>query len=199
MLQVSGLSKSFGGVQAVTDVSMEVRQGEIVGLVGPNGAGKTTLFNMVSHFITYDRGEIRFKGESLTRMSAQQIAKRGILRTFQTPIGFPKLSCIENLMVVPAQKGESVWTSLLGAGRVRKEERAIYDKAVGLLEEVSLYDKRNELAANLSAAELKLLELSRLRHDGLGRVQVVVDQVVQDLIKVHRLRDARGHLRAARG
>lgn len=161
ILQVSNLSKSFGGVQAVSNVSLEVREGEIVGLIGPNGAGKTTLFNMISHFLNYDEGEIHFLNQSLSQLSPQEIARMGILRTFQTPIGFPKLSCLENLLVVPAQIGEGIFSSIYRRKQSLAKEREIYDKAIALLKKINLYEKRNELADSLSAGELKLLELSR--------------------------------------
>ncbi len=140
---------------------MKVDEGEIVGLVGPNGAGKTTLFNVISHFLPYDQGEIRFNGRSLGGLSIQDIVRLGILRTFQTPIGFPGLSCIENLMAVPLQKGERIFPPIFRPRRVTEQEQGIYAKAAGLLSAVNLYDKRHEPAANLSAGELKLLELSR--------------------------------------
>jgi ABC-type branched-subunit amino acid transport system ATPase component len=161
MLLVNGISKNFGGVQAVKDVSMEVNQGEIVGLIGPNGAGKTTFFNMISLFLESNKGEINFLGEEITKDKPEAVVGKGLLRTFQTPVGFPKLSILENLMVVPPQKGEGIFRTFLYKNNIEETEKENYYKVCELLKKFNLYEKRNELAENLSAAELKLLELCR--------------------------------------
>ncbi|WP_461479575.1 ABC transporter ATP-binding protein [Paenibacillus sp. PvR148] len=161
ILKVSRLSKSFGGVQAVKDVSLEIKEGEIIGLIGPNGAGKTTLFNMISYTTPYNQGEVIFMNRSLSGLSTQEIARSGIVKTFQTPIGFPNLSCLDNLLVVPSHKGERISHSIFQHREVIDRERENYEKAIDLLKKINLYDKRNELAANLSAGELRLLEISR--------------------------------------
>lgn len=161
MLQVKGLSKSFGGVQAVKNVDLEVHQGEIVGLIGPNGAGKTTLFNMISLFLESNSGEISFMDEKIGDRSPEEVVEKGLLRTFQTPIGFPKLSVLENLMVVPPHEGEGIFLTFLKRKTIIERERENYYRVCELLKQFNLYDKRNDLAENLSAAELKLLELCR--------------------------------------
>ncbi|MFJ7729085.1 ABC transporter ATP-binding protein [Neobacillus sp. NPDC097160] len=161
MLLVNGISKNFGGVQAVKNVSMEVHQGEIVGLIGPNGAGKTTLFNMISLFLNSNKGKINFLDEEITNVKPEDLVGKGLLRTFQTPVGFPKLSILENLMVVPTQKGEGIFKTFIYKKNIEETEKKNYYIVCDLLKQFNLYDKRNELAENLSAAELKLLELCR--------------------------------------
>lgn len=161
MLQVKGISKNFGGIQAVEGVSMDVNQGEIVGLIGPNGAGKTTLFNMITLFLNANAGEIHFSNDNITNETPQSVVDKGILRTFQTPIGFPSLSVLENIMVVPVQHGEGLINTFLKRKQIDQQEKINYEKACKLLKQFDLLEKRNEIAENLSAAELKLLELCR--------------------------------------
>lgn len=97
LLEVNGISKSFGGVRAVREVSFSLRAGDIIGLIGPNGAGKTTLVNLLTGVIAPDSGEIVFKGEHVTRQQPYQAARRGISRTFQIVQPFPQMSVIENV------------------------------------------------------------------------------------------------------
>ncbi|RFU70598.1 ABC transporter ATP-binding protein [Peribacillus saganii] len=196
MLQVKALSKNFGGVQAVKNVSLEVNKGEIVGLIGPNGAGKTTLFNMVSLFLSSNSGEITFLNEKIDGSTPEAVVKRGLLRTFQTPVGFPKLSLLENLMVVPPNEGEGIFETFLKRKTIVQTEQKNYEKVCSLLRQFNLYDKRNELAENLSAAELKLLELCRqlmadpkimlLDEPASGVNPMILDKMVDHIL---RLRD----------
>lgn len=194
MLLVNGISKNFGGVQAVKDVSMEVNQGEIVGLIGPNGAGKTTLFNMISLFLDSNKGKINFLGEEITNGKPEAVVEKGLLRTFQTPVGFPKLSVLENLMVVPPQKGEGIFKTFLYKKNIEETEKENYYKVCDLLKQFNLYDKRNELAENLSAAELKLLELCRqlmaspkiilLDEPASGVNPLMLDKMVEHILRL---------------
>jgi ABC-type branched-subunit amino acid transport system ATPase component len=196
MLQVKDISKSFGGVQAVKNVNLEVKKGEIVGLIGPNGAGKTTLFNMISLFLSSSNGEVQFLGENISKETPERVVEKGLLRTFQTPVGFPKLTVLENLMVVPQQKGEGIFSTFFKRKTIVQTEKENYYKVCGLLEQFNLFEKRNELAENLSAAELKLLELCRqlmanpkimlLDEPASGVNPVILDKVVEHII---RLRD----------
>ena len=194
MLQVKGLSKNFGGVQAVKDVTLEVNQGEIVGLIGPNGAGKTTLFNMISLFLKSNSGEIIFLDEKIDRSTPDDVVTKGLLRTFQTPVGFPKLSLLENLMVVPPHEGEGIFSTFLFRKKIMEREQEHYEKVCGLLRQFNLFEKRNELAENLSAAELKLLELCRqlmaspkimlLDEPASGVNPVMLDKMVQHILRL---------------
>jgi branched-chain amino acid transport system ATP-binding protein len=99
LLQMEGVSKSFGGLAAVSGVSLAVAEGEMLGLIGPNGAGKTTLFHILSGFLRPDRGSVRFAGEALTGLRPHDICQRGMVRTFQVTRPFPRLSVLENVLV----------------------------------------------------------------------------------------------------
>ncbi|MFK9090773.1 ABC transporter ATP-binding protein [Bacillus salipaludis] len=194
MLLVNGISKNFGGVQAVKDVSLEVNQGEIVGLIGPNGAGKTTLFNMISLFLDSNKGKINFLGEEITNSKPEAVVGKGLLRTFQTPVGFPKLSILENLMIVPPQKGEGIFKTFFYQKNIEETEKENYNKVCELLKQFNLYEKRNDLAENLSAAELKLLELCRqlmanpkimlLDEPASGVNPLMLDKMVEHILRL---------------
>ncbi|MEH7178038.1 ABC transporter ATP-binding protein [Neobacillus vireti] len=194
MLQVKELSKNFGGVQAVKNVTLEVNKGEIVGLIGPNGAGKTTLFNMISLFLASNSGEISFLDEKIDTSTPEAVVEKGLLRTFQTPVGFPKLSLLENLMVVPSNAGEGLFSIFYKKKKIIRKEQEHYDQVCGLLRQFNLYEKRNELAENLSAAELKLLELCRqlmanpkimlLDEPASGVNPIMLDKMVQHILRL---------------
>ncbi len=99
MLEIEGVSKRFGGLVALHDVDLRVRDGEIVGLVGPNGAGKTTLLNVISGLYRPDGGTVRFRGEDVTRLGLDRLCRRGIAKTFQHPQSFPGMTAAEAVMV----------------------------------------------------------------------------------------------------
>ncbi|MFS8665429.1 MAG: ABC transporter ATP-binding protein [Limnochordales bacterium] len=163
ILEVRNLVKEFGGIRAVDDCSFDVRAGSITGLIGPNGAGKTTAFNMVTGFIRPDKGEIRFRGQRIDHLPPHVIFRQGIARTFQIPRELRLMTVLENLMLVPLhQGGEGLWQSWFLPGRVRVQEEQIYRRAVEVLEFVQLIHLRDELAANLSVGQKKLLELARV-------------------------------------
>ncbi|MCL4441195.1 MAG: ABC transporter ATP-binding protein [Firmicutes bacterium] len=162
MLQIKGVSKNFGGLKAVNNCSLAVKKGSITGLIGPNGAGKSTLFNLITGFIPLDRGEVTFNGENITGISPHILAGKGLVRTFQTPNGFPNMTVMENMLVVPhGQQGERLLDAICFPCRVKEEEKRNAAKALQLLEIVNLVGKRNELVKNLSAAECRLLEMVR--------------------------------------
>jgi branched-chain amino acid transport system permease protein len=147
MLEASGLSKSFGGLRAVQDVSFVVRQGEILGIIGPNGAGKTTLFNLLNGILQPDTGRVRFLDHSLLGMSPNRIARLGIGRTFQVARPFPRLSVLDNVAV-----GGYVATA--------SDEHA-YVLAHAALEKVGLTGAAHVTAAGISTLQIRLLELAR--------------------------------------
>jgi branched-chain amino acid transport system ATP-binding protein len=148
ILFINHVTKTFGGLKAVDDVSFEISEGEITSLVGPNGSGKTTLFNCISGIIPTNIGEIRFQGEDITHLSPAQICKKGIGRTFQVVRPFLKLTCIENLLV----------GCYFGQRAYQKEVRR---EALQLLEFVGLGKKPETLALELRLAERKRLEIAR--------------------------------------
>lgn len=149
LLEVEGLSRSFGGVVAVRDVSFAVDAGEIVGVMGPNGSGKTTLFNLITGALTPDRGRIRLAGEPVTGLSPHRICAKGIARTFQLVHPFPGLTALENVLV-----GQLYGRKRLAFARAR-------DEAERLLNTVGLGGKGHLPAAQLTVVERKRLELAR--------------------------------------
>jgi branched-chain amino acid transport system ATP-binding protein len=162
LLEVERVVKSFDGVRAVNDCSLQVQPGTITGLIGPNGAGKTTLFNLVTGFLKPTSGRIAFRGERIDGLPPHQIFRRGIVRTFQVPRELKQMTVLENLMLVPTgQAGEKLWNPWFFPFRVAHQEREIRDKALDILEFVDLSHLRDEYAANLSSGQKKLLELAR--------------------------------------
>jgi branched-chain amino acid transport system ATP-binding protein len=162
ILEVQSLTKSFDGVRAVNNCSLSVKRGTITGLIGPNGAGKTTLFNLATGFLRPTSGRILFQSERIDGLPPHRIFHRGIVRTFQIPRELKTMTVLENLMLVPPnQVGEQIWNPWLFAFRVSRQERRIYEKALGVLEFVDLVHLRDEYAANLSGGQKKLLELAR--------------------------------------
>jgi branched-chain amino acid transport system ATP-binding protein len=147
LLEVNNLTKRFGGLVANNAVSVEVNQGEIVGLIGPNGAGKTTLFNCISGFYSSDGGSVAFEGQDITRFSADQVCREGIARTFQIVKIFKDMTVLENVMI--------------GAFcRTTSPERARAE-ALKTLEFVRLVEKKDVPGGSLIIAEQKRLELAR--------------------------------------
>ena len=162
LLEVERVVKSFDGVRAVNDCSLQVQPGTITGLIGPNGAGKTTLFNLITGFLRPTSGRIAFKDERIDGLPPHRIFRRGIVRTFQIPRELKQMTVLENLMLVPdEQAGERLWNPLFFPFRVARQEREIRDKALDILEFVDLWHLREEYAANLSSGQKKLLELAR--------------------------------------
>jgi branched-chain amino acid transport system ATP-binding protein len=162
ILQVRNLSKRFGGLSALDGCSLEVRKGTITGLIGPNGAGKTTLFNVITGYFAPDSGRVYFRGEDITSLPPHQIFARKLCRTFQIPREHQSMTVLENLMLVaPDQIGERIWAPWLMPGRVRAQEAELRDRALEVLEFVSLDHLRDEYAARLSGGQKKLLELAR--------------------------------------
>jgi len=162
LLQVQELIKSFDGVKALNRCSLQVSEGAITGLIGPNGAGKTTLFNVVTGFLKPTAGRIFFQGQRIEGLPPHRVFRKGIVRTFQVPRELKSMTVLENLMLVPSdQLGENLWGPWLLPIMVRRQERAIQDKALEVLEFVNLYHLRHEFAGNLSSGQKKLLELAR--------------------------------------
>jgi len=162
LLDVRAVTKSFEGLRAVNECSLQVGRGTITGLIGPNGAGKTTLFNLVTGFLKPTAGEIAFAGDRIDGLPPHRVFHKGIVRTFQIPRELKLMTVLENLMLVPArQVGERLWNAWLLPFRVGRQEREIRDKALEVLEFVNLWHLRYEYASNLSSGQKKLLELAR--------------------------------------
>ncbi len=162
LLQVQGVTRRFGGLVALSEVSFSIRKGEIYGLIGPNGAGKTTLFNVLTGIYRQDEGTIRFEGAELRNPTPDRIARLGIARTFQNIRLFANLSALENVMIgrhVRTRAG--VFGAILRDPRTRSEERAIEKRARELLEYVGIATRGNELAKHLSYGDQRRLEIAR--------------------------------------
>ncbi|HUG35389.1 MAG TPA: ABC transporter ATP-binding protein [Candidatus Limnocylindrales bacterium] len=147
LLEVEGLSRSFGGVAANENVSFGVPEGAIVGLLGPNGAGKTTLFNCITGFLRPDRGRVRFAGEDVTGRSPSDLARRGLVRTFQIMRVFPTLTALENVQVGALLRHR-------GLGEARR-------RAMRVLDELGLGARAGVRAGDLTTAERKRIEIAR--------------------------------------
>jgi branched-chain amino acid transport system ATP-binding protein len=140
-----------------------VQEGTITGLIGPNGAGKTTLFNVISGILKPDRGEITFQGKKIDGSPPYQIARLGLLRTFQISRGLRHMTVLENLMLYPqAQIGEGLKNIWLRWKKIRTQEKALKEKALHILEFVNLIHLRDAYAQELSGGQKKLLELARV-------------------------------------
>jgi neutral amino acid transport system ATP-binding protein len=162
MLQVEGISKHFGGLKALDDVTLSVEQGSITALIGPNGSGKTTLFNVITGFLKATSGRVLFEGREITGLPVHRIANLGIARTFQVSSLFPKLTVWENLLVAyPHQEGESLRSVFTRPGSIRQQEQQQMERAYRSLERIGLTQKLEERAANLSAPEARMLEIGR--------------------------------------
>ena len=162
ILNISNLSKYFGGLAAVSDCSFKVKKGTITGIIGPNGSGKTTLFNLIAGNLKSSAGSVMFNNENITDVPAHELFSKGLLRTFQIAHEFTNLSVLENLMMVPGnQSGEKLMNALLKPSLVAKEESQIKEKALEVADFLNLGHLKNELAGNLSGGQKKLLELGR--------------------------------------
>ena len=163
MLTTRQLVRAFGSLRAVDGVDLEVRANTITGLIGPNGAGKTTLFNLIAGALAPSGGEIHFRGEPIGGLSPDRVFRKGVARTFQVPRPFPRMTVLENLMLVPLEQlGERFWNNWWRGGRVQREERAARERAMEVLELCALAEKAGELAGRLSGGQHKLLELARV-------------------------------------
>ena len=162
LLSATKLSKSFGGIKAVSDATITVNQGSITGLIGPNGAGKTTLFNLLSNFIRLDRGEVIFAGQAIHHLQPHEIAQLGFIRTFQVARVLSRLSVLENMLLAKQkQTGENFFKVWFQQSKLRQEERANKQQAMDILESVGLAEKAHDYAGALSGGQRKLLEMAR--------------------------------------
>lgn len=162
LLRVENLGKRFGGVQAVHDVSFEVRAGQIKSIIGPNGAGKTTLFNLLSGVIESDAGTIVFQGARIERRACHRIACRGMSRTFQTMLPFIGMTVLENIMIGRHPRSRAGLLSVaFRTPNARREEREIRDKARYWLNFAGLGVFADRPATSLPCGQMKLMEIAR--------------------------------------
>lgn len=162
VLELRKVSKSFGGITAVRDVSLSVEQGAILGLIGPNGAGKTTLFNLVTGIYAPTSGEILFGGRNLAELQPHEITDSGLARTFQNIRIFGQMTVLENVMIGRHCRTKAgVLGAILGIPRVRKEEAQTRQRCLELLEFVGLDVDPDEKASNLSYGQQRQIEIAR--------------------------------------
>jgi len=162
LLETKNLTKDFGGLRAVSQVSIRVEQGVITSLIGPNGAGKTTVFNLLTGFLKPTQGEVWFRGQQVNQLSPNRICQMGMARTFQLVRVFPMLTVLDNVMLgYRKMKGESILGGLLKNRGVREEEEKSLQKALELIELVGLKQYKGQVAANLGFGQQKLVEIAR--------------------------------------
>ena len=161
LLNVAQLSKSFGGLRAVHNFNLAVSEGEIVSLIGPNGAGKTTIFNMLTGYLKPTSGSIRFGNRDVTGLRPFEIARLGMVRSFQITNVFPDLTVLDNVVAAHYLKGRvSFWRTLFPGHAIKAREREIQASALRLLEFLQLGPRGDILALNLAHGELRLLEIA---------------------------------------
>lgn len=154
ILDISGVTKTFGGVVANHDISLTVEQGSITGLIGPNGSGKTTLFNSIVGYHPIDAGSIQFQGREISKLPVQQIARLGLLRTFQQTRIYGAMNGVDNMLISLPHRKMRMWDSF---SRNSREE---CERADHLLDFVGLYEKRFLRSGDLSFGQQKLLEFA---------------------------------------
>ena len=162
LLEIEGLTKSFGGLRAVSAVDMYVDEGEIVGVIGPNGAGKTTFFNLIAGVLCPSSGQISFDGKDITRKKPHEVAAMGIGRTFQLAESFPNLTVLENVVTSFYLHARcSLWDTLICSSKCRKKEEEALKQAREILEIVGLSHAEQDQAMHLPHGFQKLLTLAR--------------------------------------
>jgi branched-chain amino acid transport system ATP-binding protein len=162
ILRVEALTRTFGGLVAVNNVSFSVEPGEIFGLIGPNGAGKTTLFNLITGLTPVTSGRQFYRDREITRMKPHQIAALGIARTFQNIRLFGSLSALDNVLIAQhLHTRADVVTGVIGTKAARAEQRRAHEKAMSLLELVNLADRADQEARNFAYGDQRRLEIAR--------------------------------------
>ena len=202
MLTINNLSKSFGGVHAVQDVSFTVKEGNIHSVIGPNGAGKTTLFNLITGVYTPTKGEILLNGENVAAMSPDALARRGMSRTFQNLQVCMNMTAIDNVMVgAHLRLNQNLFASMLRLPSVRRADAVCRDEAAGLMEFVGVGRHIGDEAGQMSYGALKRLEIARalaakpkvllldepaagLNHTETGEIEALIRKVAQSGVTV---------------
>jgi len=158
MLEISNVSKNFGGLMALDQVNLQLEQNKIYGLIGPNGAGKTTLFNLTTGLLPVSGGSIQFQGQELTSLHPHQIARLGIARTFQNIRLFASMTVLENVLVAQNIRTQSGIASLLP---INHREDSFRKEAESLLQQMGLWQKNKEKSSSLAYGEQRRLEIAR--------------------------------------
>ncbi len=162
VIEIRNVTKAFGGTRAVSDCSISLEGLTITGLIGPNGSGKTTLFNLITGLLKPDSGEIRFLGKRIDGRLPHEMARLGLIRTFQLSRVFPRMTVLENMLLAPqGQTGERLLSLWFRLPRIRNEESDNRERAFELLDLLGLMRLHDQFAENLSYGQQKLLELGR--------------------------------------
>ena len=197
LVQVESVVKTFGGLKALNECSLEIKEKSITGIIGPNGSGKSTLFNVITGNLKPDSGKITYDGTEITNKESHELFHKGILRTFQIAHEFTNMTVIENLMVVPGnQRGEKLLYSLINSQKIKKEDEAIKEKAIDVLQFLKIEHLKNERAGNLSGGQKKLLELARtmmvdakivfLDEVGAGVNKTLLKDISESILKLNQ-------------
>lgn len=162
LLRAEKVTMRFGGLKAVDQVDMEIKQGEIHALIGPNGAGKTTFFNVISGIYMPTSGQVLFDGEDITKLKPHQVTQRGIARTFQNIQLFESMSALENVMIGHhTRTGSTVLGTMFHTKKMKEAEWKCYHKAEAMLEFVGLGEEKETLASSLPYGKKRILEIAR--------------------------------------
>lgn len=200
LLEIRELTKTFGGLIAVNDLTLDIQEGEIFGLIGPNGAGKTTVFNLISGMLACTRGKISYGGNNITRLNMYQIASKGLVRTFQLPTLFNNFTVLKNmLMGMHLQAKVGLWRTLLDTSYTNGRERETLARANRILQEVGLADRRDELASNLPHGHRRTMQVAislgcepRLLLLDEPMTGMNIQEVEEMMALIRRLREKRG-------
>lgn len=157
VVAIEALCKDFGGLRAIDDLSLEVRQGEILGIVGPNGAGKSVLINLITGFYQATSGTIRFKERAITGLSRHAISRLGITRTFQNIRLFKRMSVLENVLVANKRHARAPFAALFGFGHRRRD----IEQAMEFIDLMGLASRADQLAGTLAYGDARRLEIAR--------------------------------------
>ena len=190
MLEIKDITLRFGGLVALNSVSLTVAENSVHGVIGPNGSGKTTLFNAINGIYPPNAGVIAFRGERINGLEPNQVAKRGIARTFQLMRVFNGMTVLENLMLgLSVEKGPGFAATLLRLPRTRRMEREMADKAMDILKVIRLDHKAKSMASDLSIGQRRMIQLGQamiskpqlimLDEPAAGLDPVAVDRLVE--------------------
>jgi len=194
ILRCEKVSRSFGGVKAVVDATLEIERGTVTGLIGPNGAGKSTLVNIISGHIHPEAGKIVFNDEEISTLAPHRVAQTGLLRTFQLSSEFPWMTLLENMLVAPKQIGTTFGKAIFSKRRWIDQEYELLGRAREYLREFGLIALENEYAGNLSGGQKRLLEIARalmadpqmliLDEPMAGVAGVLIDRIVDHIAEL---------------
>ncbi len=161
ILEVEGLTKRFGGLDAINDVNFTVKENEILSIIGPNGAGKSTLFKLISSFLKPTEGSIKFNGESLVRHPPHKVAQMGVVRTFQETTIFREMTVLENVVVGhQIQSTANIFGVFWNSSKARADEKKFTENSLKILKHLGLLEIKDEVAKNLPHGHLRALSIA---------------------------------------